>query len=60
MFDLWILFAVISGIFVSIREMYIKKFIHQSPEIIPFPDACHPEGQQIVLRANLCKNVDTA
>lgn len=36
MFDLWIMYAVMSGIFVSIREMYIKKFIHQSPEIISF------------------------
>jgi drug/metabolite transporter (DMT)-like permease len=36
MFDLWILFAVISGVFVSLREMYIKKYIKQSPEVISF------------------------
>lgn len=36
MSDLWILFAVISGVFVSLREMYIKKYIRQSPEIISF------------------------
>jgi drug/metabolite transporter (DMT)-like permease len=36
MFDLWILFAVISGIFVSLREMYIKKYINHSPEITSF------------------------
>jgi drug/metabolite transporter (DMT)-like permease len=35
-FDIWIIFAVISGIFVSLREMYIKKYIHQSPEVINF------------------------
>ncbi len=34
--ELWILFAVISGIFVSLRELYIKKFIKQTPEIISF------------------------
>jgi len=34
--DIWILFAIISGIFVSLREMYIKKYIKQSPEIISF------------------------
>ncbi len=32
----WILFAMISGIFVSLRELYIKKYIKQSPEIISF------------------------
>lgn len=36
MLDLWILFALISGVFVSLREMYIKRFIKQSPEIISF------------------------
>jgi drug/metabolite transporter (DMT)-like permease len=36
MSDLWILFAVISGVFVSLREMFIKKNIRQSPEIISF------------------------
>ncbi len=36
MLDLWILFALISGIFVSLREMYIKRFIKQSPEMISF------------------------
>lgn len=36
MSDLWVLFAIISGIFVSLREMYIKKYIKQSPEIISF------------------------
>lgn len=36
MLDLWILFALISGIFVSLREMYIKRNIKQSPEIISF------------------------
>lgn len=36
MLDLWILFAILSGIFVSLREMYIKKYIKQSPEIISF------------------------
>jgi drug/metabolite transporter (DMT)-like permease len=34
--DLWILFAIISGIFVSLRELYIKKYIKHSPEIISF------------------------
>lgn len=34
--DLWILFAIISGIFVSLREIYIKRFIKQSPEMISF------------------------
>lgn len=34
--EAWILFAVISGIFVSLRELYIKKNINQSPEIISF------------------------
>ncbi|MDF2908547.1 MAG: hypothetical protein K0R34_3868 [Herbinix sp.] len=34
--ELWILFASISGIFVSLRELYIKKYIKQSPEIISF------------------------
>jgi drug/metabolite transporter (DMT)-like permease len=34
--ELWILFAIISGIFVSLRELYIKKYIKQSPEIISF------------------------
>ncbi len=34
--ELWILFAIISGIFVSLRELYIKKYIRQSPEIISF------------------------
>ena len=34
--ELWIPFAIISGIFVSLREMYIKKFIKQSPEMISF------------------------
>lgn len=34
--DLWILFAIISGIFVSLRELYIKRFIKQSPELISF------------------------
>jgi len=34
--DIWILFAIISGIFVSLREMYIKRYIRQSPEIISF------------------------
>jgi len=36
MFDIWVLFAIISGVFVSLREMYIKKYIKQSPEIISF------------------------
>lgn len=36
MFEVWILFAILSGIFVSFREMYIKKFCNQSPEIISF------------------------
>lgn len=36
MLDLWIIFALISGIFVSLREMYIKRYINQSPEIISF------------------------
>jgi drug/metabolite transporter (DMT)-like permease len=36
MLDQWVIFAVISGIFVSLREMYIKKNIKQSPEIISF------------------------
>lgn len=36
MFDLWIIFAVLSGIFVSLRELYIKKYIKQPPEIISF------------------------
>ncbi|MDF2942378.1 MAG: hypothetical protein K0S01_1236 [Herbinix sp.] len=36
MLDIWILFAIISGIFVSLRELYIKKYIKQSPEIISF------------------------
>jgi len=34
--DIWIIFAIISGIFVSLRELYIKKYIKQSPEIISF------------------------
>ncbi len=34
--NLWILYAVLSGIFVSLRELYIKKFIRQSPEMISF------------------------
>jgi drug/metabolite transporter (DMT)-like permease len=34
--ELWILFAVISGVFVSLRELYIKRYIKQSPEIISF------------------------
>ncbi|MDF2905188.1 MAG: hypothetical protein K0R34_509 [Herbinix sp.] len=34
--ELWILFAIISGIFVSLRELYIKRFIKESPEIISF------------------------
>jgi len=36
MLDQWVIFAVISGIFVSLREMYIKKNIKQSPEVISF------------------------
>lgn len=36
MFEVWILFAILSGVFVSFREMYIKKFCNQSPEIISF------------------------
>lgn len=36
MFEVWILFAILSGVFVSLREMYIKKFCNQSPEIISF------------------------
>ncbi len=36
MLELWILYALISGIFVSLREMYIKRYIRQSPEIISF------------------------
>lgn len=36
MIDLWILFAFLSGVFVSLREMYIKRYIKQSPEIISF------------------------
>ncbi|MHB8128712.1 MAG: EamA family transporter [Mobilitalea sp.] len=36
MLDQWVIFAVISGIFVSLREMYIKKHIKQSPEVISF------------------------
>ena len=34
--EIWIIFAIISGIFVSLRELYIKKYIKQSPEIISF------------------------
>jgi drug/metabolite transporter (DMT)-like permease len=34
--DLWIIYAILSGIFVSLRELYIKKFIRQSPEMISF------------------------
>lgn len=36
MIELWILFAILSGIFVSFREMYIKKYCKQPPEIISF------------------------
>lgn len=36
MLDLWIIYAILSGIFVSLRELYIKKYIKQSPEIISF------------------------
>jgi drug/metabolite transporter (DMT)-like permease len=36
MIDIWIIFAVISGVFVSLREVYIKKYIRQSAEIISF------------------------
>ena len=36
MLDQWIIFAAISGVFVSLREMYIKKNIKQSPEVISF------------------------
>ena len=36
MIDLWIIFAIVSGAFVSAREMYIKKNCNQSPEIISF------------------------
>jgi drug/metabolite transporter (DMT)-like permease len=34
--ELWLIFAVISGVFVSLRELYIKKYIKQSPEMISF------------------------
>lgn len=34
--DLWIIYAILSGVFVSLRELYIKKFIRQSPEMISF------------------------
>ncbi len=34
--DLWIIYAILSGIFVSLRELYIKKYIRQSPEMISF------------------------
>ena len=34
--EVWILLAIISGVFVSLRELYIKKYIKQSPEIISF------------------------
>ena len=34
--ELWICYAILSGIFVSLRELYIKKYIEQSPEIISF------------------------
>jgi drug/metabolite transporter (DMT)-like permease len=36
MIDLWIIFAIISGAFVSLRELYIKKYIKQSAEVISF------------------------
>lgn len=36
MFETWLLFAAISGVFVSFRELYIKKYIKQSPELISF------------------------
>ena len=32
----WILFALLSALFVSIRELYIKKYVKQTPEIIGF------------------------
>ncbi len=34
--ELWIGYAILSGMFVSLRELYIKKYIKQSPEIISF------------------------
>lgn len=36
MVELWILFAVFSGVFVSLREIYIKKYCKQQPEVISF------------------------
>lgn len=34
--ELWIIFAITSGIFASFRELYIKRYIKQSAEIISF------------------------
>lgn len=36
MLDLWIVFAFISGVFVSLREMYIKRYVKESSEVISF------------------------
>ncbi len=34
--DLWIIYAILSGIFVSFRELYIKKYVRRSPEMVSF------------------------